>query len=362
MLTIVSIFGIATSPITQQAVGFATRSAPGAGLATIRATNHWHTRGWNMFRIRAQIGRAVSTGLSAATGSPVLHQDAECSSGECSLPTYSSLAVCVKLANVTSLLAVTRLDNTTSADWNFGPEFDSLHGLVPNGSTAYRAGLPNGISITTPLPYSISSQGGIWNQSLAFSEDANTNFTSIGRFFVIYSNAGNISLDRHDGPEEPAWTFEALEIVYHMCVNTYATLVTNGYSSTTLLGSSSVPLASPNNHGSETFICAARLGCNYIWPGPANMTLSDPESRDPTRNFSISASIAAQLGSALHSALTSYYVFKHENERVTVWHEFFAEYLDDSIYGEFHNISNSALQYQRLSAYFNSSAVALSNM
>jgi len=108
ILSIVSIF---TSPITQQMITYKTRPAPIAGHATIKMTR--------IFGGPATEGVVRATGDAAVStiDDPIQPLKGTCSSGNCTFPVYSSLAICIKMRNVTDLLTVTKIEDSTPADW-----------------------------------------------------------------------------------------------------------------------------------------------------------------------------------------------------------------------------------------------------
>jgi len=104
-----------TSPITQQMIGFDSRMAPVPGDARIRYTQNMSTYLQNQDIIIQAFQRA-SLPSNEENDHGVQHLTPTCTKPRCTFPAYSSLAVCVKLKDISASLTVTKVPNVKRAD------------------------------------------------------------------------------------------------------------------------------------------------------------------------------------------------------------------------------------------------------
>jgi len=104
-----------TSPITQQMIGFDSRMAPVPGDAMIRYTQNMSTNVEYKENISQAFQRA-SLPSNDEKDDGVQHLSATCTKPRCTFPAYSSLAVCVKLKDISASLTVTKVPNVKRAD------------------------------------------------------------------------------------------------------------------------------------------------------------------------------------------------------------------------------------------------------
>lgn len=130
-----------------------------------------------------------------------------CPTANCRWPIFSSLAVCVSMGNVTEYL--TKVDYYMTLPGEFGRVTSGLNVTSPAYSGG-RVALDNP-NATEPL-YK-------WNNSDIMA-------LSLARAFFLYGIRTNGTT-----------LFEAVEVVWHYCVNTYNISVTNNIANTELLAS-----------------------------------------------------------------------------------------------------------------------------
>lgn len=142
--------------------------------------------------------KALYSGFWASNEDVINDLAPSCPTGNCTYPEYNTLAVCHKTANVTDKLKITKTAST-------GPYLNNA--TLPNGNY-----LQYGIDVTQI------------NSTSRIVMDNSTVGMQIAAFDVIYQTDGE-SLSFNS-------TFNALEVVFWFCVNTYKTEVLNGVPST----------------------------------------------------------------------------------------------------------------------------------
>jgi hypothetical protein len=175
--------------------------------------------------------QAFNFGLFNVAKGSIAPSSPTCSSWNCTWPLYNSLAVCSKVANVSSFLS-----NTTI--------YENMLFNISSNTTNY----PRGVSLTLPnrvyLEYILS--GTVMNittpwtpdanigKSLAFKNEPYLDNTTIINSFVVWGNDGYTSAGRA--------TYGAIEVVFHWCVNTYNTLVHKGVATRSISATSNTVL------------------------------------------------------------------------------------------------------------------------
>lgn len=292
----ISIF---TSPITQQMIAYKTRPAAiPNGIADV-PISRTYTQDPAGIVHPEEVTRAVFLGMSSHPSTPILPIAANCGAANCTFSRYTTLAMCMKMRDVTPLLTVTELQNTTSPMWTGGRKWERAV-LAGNGTTAWNASLPNGISFVTPLSYAFALTG--HNETLSFTTpaDRDANYNALAHYFAIWSNAGNVSYPGFDRASNPTpWPFIAYEILYHLCVNTYETSFSGGKSNTTLISSSAVPATRPDNEPLYNLGCVPSRNlifdtCDYL-----DITANRTYLADPTDPAAPSFAMDREVGAAL---------------------------------------------------------------
>ena len=163
---------------------------------------------------------AIQTGLYA-DNFDVLDIQPTCSSGNCTWPSYRSLAICAQSANVTSHLTTKRvaihggLPGETGTQWSISKQ----NYVIDNGQS-----LLNLSSAASVHPILDGQQEPIllnFSNSIAFQNIS----PPVADVFIIYTKSTTSNAD------SPA-TFFATEFVLQWCVQNFTTSVTNGQSST----------------------------------------------------------------------------------------------------------------------------------
>lgn len=169
---------------------------------------------------------AIQSGLYSAF-SDVLDLPAVCSSGNCTWPSYRSLAICARSANVTTQLKNREVPvgGGTATRW-----YTSDHNyIMDRGEQLFNVSSVGKI-VSVPLgqgdPFSTGNEG---------NEDA-LDFGASVAFSNVSSPLANGILIYTISRETPS-IFVATEFVLQWCIQNYTTSVTNGTSSTERHGS-----------------------------------------------------------------------------------------------------------------------------
>ncbi|KAK3320319.1 hypothetical protein B0T19DRAFT_446084 [Cercophora scortea] len=374
VFSIVSIF---TSPVTQQMIVYATRPAIVPGEATVAYTRVVD----NVDSvIKGSIARADYTAMMSTVDNPIENVHAKCSSANCTFDRYKSLAVCMKIKDISEFVHANVAVNYTYADW-MGDNWPKQPLLNNNNTPVWNATLPNGLYLLTPLSYAFITAPS--DDPIVLNESHNDNFTALGRFFHIYSNAGNISypgyynLSTDTEPKVP-WEFRAAEILYYACVNTYETQVVSGNSTTRVVSSTNVPLPIESNKPLYNAKCYTSPSfdtqfCEHADPDDmgGDTYLQDPDDPDdPTKNFSISRAYAFEFTKNVYYDLLNAYwsdgVQKHDD----YWFSQADIAVREALYGDLWTTTGpakgagnytAAQQIANLGVYYQSTATSLSN-
>ncbi|KAK0636708.1 hypothetical protein B0T17DRAFT_88058 [Bombardia bombarda] len=356
-----SILSIFTSPITQQMIAYTTKPAPTAGEASVPYTR---VLGKSDTAISMAVASADFQAISSTVAKPVEHLAPTCSAGNCTFDQYQSLAVCMKMTNITEHLRITEIKNSTTADWT-GGEGWNLALPDGNGTTAWNASLPNGLSFVTPLSLAFA----MVPQERAFAlTDPNDNFTAVAHFILIYSNAGNVSYQGYDrASDTKPWDFQAVEVLYHACVNTYETTFAAGNSTTSVVSSSNVPLSVDDNKPLYNTVCHAQPdlivdSCDYV-ERVGNVTyLQDPSAPgDLTKRYAFNRFTGTLITWNMYFDLMNTYVTDGLTGSIgTFVHQGYLG-IEEAIYGKDQAGLGAAQQYANLQVVLGSAATSMSN-
>lgn len=164
-----------------------------------------------------------------------------CSSGNCTSPSYRSLAICAQSADITSYLRTKNV--SVPGDFPGAPEYNRTQWYISKLNYL----IYDHLSLSSVAKKHLSYR----NQQYAVSLDFNNSIafknspSPIADIFMIYANASDSSIG----------TFSATEFVLEWCVQNFTTSVTNGLSSTEKHGSVS-NLSKPDSIGTTAHLTA----------------------------------------------------------------------------------------------------------
>lgn len=182
---------------------------------------------------------AIQNGLYTDT-SDILDIQPVCSSGNCTWPSYRSLAICAQSVNVTSSLKTKivpiagGLPGETGTQWSISTlnyVIDNAYSLLNLSSAANMQSILENQQIPTPLNFS---------NSIAFQNRSST----LADVFIIYAQS-----------TESNSPFSATEFVLEWCVQNFTTSVTNGQS-TTQRHNSFTDFVGPDSNDMSLFVAA----------------------------------------------------------------------------------------------------------
>ncbi|KAK4141836.1 uncharacterized protein C8A04DRAFT_13703 [Dichotomopilus funicola] len=193
--------------------------------------------------------RAIQSGIYHAVDTEVPPLQPLCSSGDCQWASFSSLAVCAAVADVSDRLAVSHQTEARSLGVSLGKANNSpIHAArLPND--LFLVGSHSSCNLNISWPASASSLKGIRDNtgsagggtflpvktSLAFPDQDAKLSSAIANFFVVYTNQTAAST-----PALQTTAFGAAEVLLHFCVNTYEASTSRGVSTSKVVHSSAL--------------------------------------------------------------------------------------------------------------------------
>lgn len=170
----------------------------------------------------------------------------KCSSGDCHWRTFSSLALCYDIKNVTDKLKVTSRDGPdvmTEQNATLSLPVNGDIYLSDNWKVYWDLGPYNIVNWTSPRPgpWAFGDPGRFrdkdprsfppYRESVAYNNDSDVLRATVSQWLVIYNNGNaNIDDDNHK--------YRAAELLWHFCVNTYNVSVQGGKPTTEIIASS----------------------------------------------------------------------------------------------------------------------------
>jgi len=316
-------------------------------------------------RSLSDITKATFGGMSSSLEHPVPPLEPTCASSNCTFERYKSLGMCMKMNDITHLLKVVELKNSTSEHWTGGSNRANAV-YEGNGTTSWNASLPVGITFVTPLSYSMMLAGN--DRSLSFLDSRDDNYTAIARFYVMYSNAGNVSWPGRDRSQDKPWEFRALEILYHACVITYETEVVAGTPITRQIATSNAVLDTKDNRPLYNANCTLKTDfainfCDYADKDGGSTYLTDPDApSDPKKFYSFDRKVSNMITYNSYFDLSNSFMADGVPDHLASFmkQNYFA--LRTALYGTDYLLNDTATQFENLGKYFNGTAIAVSNM
>lgn len=236
---------------------------------------------------------AIQNGLYSQL-SDILDLEPACSTGNCTWPSYRSLAVCARSADVSSSLTPSSV--RVPGDSSRGtPSYKGVKwSLTPHNHVIASDALVINVSSGAkqdPILSTDSSRGSStgdpirldFSDSIAFKDST----APIADVFIIYSTSRTID---EDHPAE----FSAVEFVLEWCVQNFTTTVVNGNSSTVRHDASSnlsmpdmlaFPQAEPDDGDNRRYLLepfphyTLQQYFQSLFQGSVNTTMGDSEAR-----------------------------------------------------------------------------------
>ncbi|CAK7217112.1 hypothetical protein SEUCBS140593_003095 [Sporothrix eucalyptigena] len=302
----VTIIGIVTSPITQQTVSYPERPASSNGTATTWAARHIGDSSGQPYTEFLRMVDSIHASLGPNAVDSYVDLEPECSTAECSFPSFPTIGMCAKIANATSLLNVTVLSNASLSDmtgWGDGTNVDTR--MVAYNITAPQVGA----WVTIPVAYTMNFFA--LNESFYFRDNRDLRYTTLYDSLIIYSNGPNISYPNNDMTVVP--NFQAAEVILHLCVKTLDVKVSKGKAVTTTSNEqahiiSDVPQEPIFKHDCVSWDITGEVTpfiCDYVplqTVSPYTLVLDGPGG-----NFSVHSKLLAEVTVDMHQGLTTFW-------------------------------------------------------
>lgn len=240
---LVSVIGIATTPITQLLIEYPSHEVPltpSAGLpnATSRSLESYQSRigltgSWSL-----DVSYYVSSGLVHPTNSRINNLEPICPSGNCAWEPFESIALCGKLVNITDHLNVTQVPYSTANQWTTWDDTINEDQLRLNGTLAYNVSLTANSEkyLVAPVSYTAYSVP-VFQDSIAFANDSTLAKSRVAGYILAWADAGNSTYTNGNATRSDPWRWQAFEILYHVCINKYSVRVNKGTAHTEVISS-----------------------------------------------------------------------------------------------------------------------------
>lgn len=356
-------------------------------------------------QVEALLAQALNAGISNMP-EPI---DAVCPTARCTLEPYESVAMCAKVADVTSRLKVSTVrpegdDADTPSGIPRGMHNATLVHMGTSGdgqpAPVRYVSLPNNVTFDHNYPFGVFSAVG--NGSLAFRDDEAYD-TALVHLYIIHTRSDDQRGSPDDlEPLEPPGSFPdpvefgAFEVMLHFCVNEYETVVEEGRSRTSIRRTKGISLGSGGGGGGET-------GPAYAPPPPGgkwNMTAT-PVDRIPSvecitqpwdrsglsgcfkNNYTGSVILASvnsdrredglridvspqleEMGHVIASTAAGLYMrlLTPQGYMSTAYRNRWSRRLRESLYGKERNITDPEEQAKRLEIFWGGVATSISNV
>ncbi|KAI1762730.1 hypothetical protein GGR53DRAFT_468075 [Hypoxylon sp. FL1150] len=231
--------GLFTSPITQQLIEYPSRMVPSPlEQATVPTIKQLRIPNSMIASPYSAIELAITAGLTSSI--PIEPIIPNCPTSNCTFKPFDSLGLCVKTANITDLLNVTSTLDAGPDDLTVSPSSS-----FRNTTYIWNVTLPvKDCYMVTQSPFSFQAciQGS--RRSLAFNDESNVMSASLFSVFYIFRAPYNVF------GSGMRWTtlsdHFAVEILIHLCVQTFDVSVDRGTTTSNVTSSNSK--AVPKSH------------------------------------------------------------------------------------------------------------------
>lgn len=372
-----------TSPITQLAIDYPVWDivAPGEvamapAIRTIRSP---------LDRLDKSSERAVLMAtVSDNTGfkTPIAPVVPFCSTGNCTFDRYDTLGVCVKMANITALLQTEEFDDPEQLDV-------PIRGNVFPGDKVWKASLPGNHSLAHQTSMAMSTIFLNGSTTFAFQDDAALSQARVASFALIYTSPVVENYTWWSQATTPSvedmlaaiggFQYEAWEMFYYLCVQSYDTKVTMNVPTTELVDSLAEPVDENSDFSLDT-ACLSILYDNFIscytkprrWnetlhlkslnPGPFEEDGSPfGEEEGFSANYRAMELMAYEMAQGMQGYITTPYDSPDKKDAsVAVTGREFAQNLFTSVF-RLDTIVNHDLRQTLISNFYTNIAISLSS-
>ncbi|GKT67238.1 hypothetical protein ColTof4_13622 [Colletotrichum tofieldiae] len=189
-----------------------------------------------------------------------------CSTGNCTFDRYYTLGVCLKMVNITSLLQTEEFDGLEQLDV-------PIKGSVFPGDKVWKASLPGNHALAHQTSMAMSTILLNGSDTFAFKDDAALSQARVASFALIHTSPVVENYTWWDQATTPSvedmlaaiggFQYEAWEMLYYLCVQSYDTKVTMNVPTTQLVDSWAEPVDENSGFFLDT-ACLSILHDNFI--------------------------------------------------------------------------------------------------
>lgn len=245
------VINVVTTPLTQLAISYPARDEVAAGedasTRVIGAIDLDPGPLGILVRRALQIGSVPETGSFLAPIPPQRGLAASCATGNCTFDTYQSLGLCVKSANITSQLQIRELDVSRPEDLELFGDTD------PTGEgKAWVASLPGGVEMGHRSPMAFMTYTLNGTNTYGFADEPGLVSSRIISVVLLHTTPlfDNVTWYDPDRTWPLAEIFdyidgfrhEAIEFLFHVCVQSLETRVHMGIEETVVTESLGKPV------------------------------------------------------------------------------------------------------------------------
>lgn len=364
---LLTVFSVLTSPVTQLTISYPVRDVLTQDDATAATVHTIRTLGTDITR-RARTALA----LGALPYNNVIPLVA-CATGNCTFNQFESLGICMKMANITSQLSTEKFENPDKNLLNGSRNFT----IFP-GEPLWRASLAGSdFNLIHQTNMAAISDMFNWNDTSVFQDDSKIMQTRVASIYMIYTTPIVYNDTWQNGTESPEvsqilkglpdFRHEALEIVYHMCVQSLKPTVRKGEADAGLISSLADPLEKNPPHelkmNCTRFLSPEKLQCRSTGTdldktlslrGPSNATTGVSSS-----NFTAVYRSMAEIAYAMKRHLPGY--FRADPNEIIYFGgtgSVFENFVEDVLYQPL-LLMNTTLRNQRIQRFYEKIAVQL---
>ncbi|KAK0630085.1 hypothetical protein B0T17DRAFT_506582 [Bombardia bombarda] len=251
LAAVVLMTGFASSPLTQAAINYPTRLVTGSGTATAARSESYSSTATGNLDLQQK--QAIQMAIYNPVDAKVPDVEPLCSSGECQWQNFSSLAVCVDVADISNQLVISQQARASTISASLGISGDDLvrTASLPNG--VFLVGSPSSFNLNMSSPeINNPAQGGFLplTASLAFANQDDKISSAIANAFIVYTN--QTTATSTSGSNNTS-VFRAVEVLWHFCVNTYQVATSQGVSTSRQVDSTILAPVSLNTAATTIF-------------------------------------------------------------------------------------------------------------
>ncbi|KAK1523129.1 hypothetical protein CPAR01_13982 [Colletotrichum paranaense] len=367
---ILMVVSILSSPVTQLAVNYRQRNDTAldeeASIITIDKINISHRKLLKLADLAAFKATIPESGNFEEPAPP---QRASCSTGNCDFGPYQSLGVCVDIANITSKLRTESKSNLTSELLEDGG------GRLGPGQKTWNVSLSSEYGVLHQNPLVVKGGELMGTDTFGFSNNTRLLETKIASFFFIYTSPTPPNKTTQDlrkylndetsmAPLVESFGYEALEVVFHMCVQKFQTKVHMGVEKTHMIDAlsqiddkSKGIILGPNCQPLVDRLDA----CEPVKdPGDLVAHLNPPSPG--TRKFSAPYKSMWHIGAGFSYFLSGEAEIRYVAEgRAFIWSDGFSRPVFENILYNNKNMFNSTRRAAQLNNFFQDIATSLSS-